>query len=66
MSPALERCTQSMWKWKAVGANKNWPQLLAAFDHCKRARATLVMAKLDRQSRNVAFIPQLQQSCLHF
>ena len=46
--------------------HKNRPQLLAALEHCKKARATLVIAKLDRLSRNVAFISQLLESDVQF
>ena len=46
--------------------HKNRPQLLAALEHCKNARATLVIAKLDRLSRNVAFISQLLESDVQF
>ena len=37
----------------------NRPQLAAALAACKRLRAKLVVAKLDRLSRNVAFIAVL-------
>lgn len=40
----------------------NRPQLAAALDLCRRKRATLVIAKLDRLSRNVAFIATLLDS----
>ena len=46
--------------------HKNRPQLLAALEHCKKARATLLIAKLDRLSRNVAFISQLLESDVQF
>ena len=46
--------------------HRNRPQLLAALEHCKRARATLVIAKLDRLSRNVAFISKLLESDVQF
>lgn len=46
--------------------HKNRPQLLAALEHCKKARATLVIAKLDRLSRNVAFISKLLESDVQF
>jgi DNA invertase Pin-like site-specific DNA recombinase len=42
------------------------PQLQAAIDHAKRTNATLVIAKLDRLSRNVAFIFALRDSGVDF
>ena len=38
------------------------PQLLAALAHAKAIGATLVIAKLDRLSRNVSFISNLMES----
>src|SRR5260370_6023701 len=46
--------------------SKNRPQLLAAIDHCKRIKATLVIAKLDRLARNVHFISGLMESKVAF
>jgi DNA invertase Pin-like site-specific DNA recombinase len=46
--------------------HKNRPQLQAALEHCKKARATLVIAKLDRLSRNVALISKLLVSDVQF
>lgn len=48
------------------GAKNNRPQLIAALNHCKLTRATLVVAKLDRLSRNVAFLATLQDSGIQF
>jgi DNA invertase Pin-like site-specific DNA recombinase len=48
------------------GAKNNRPQLQAALSHCKLTGATLVVAKLDRLSRNVAFLAQLQDSNIKF
>jgi DNA invertase Pin-like site-specific DNA recombinase len=42
--------------------HKNRPQLLAALQECRKRKATLVIAKLDRLSRNVAFISALMDS----
>jgi DNA invertase Pin-like site-specific DNA recombinase len=42
------------------------PQLLAALHHAKVTGATLVIAKLDRLSRNVAFLATLQDSGQRF
>jgi DNA invertase Pin-like site-specific DNA recombinase len=38
------------------GKRNNRPQLAAALAACKRLKARLVVAKLDRLARNVAFI----------
>lgn len=40
----------------------NRPELLRALAHCKKAKATLVIAKLDRLARNVAFIANLMEN----
>ena len=44
----------------------NRPQLLAALAECRKRRATLVIAKLDRLGRNVAFISALMDSQIEF
>src|SRR5437764_14605761 len=44
------------------GKRSDRPQLLAALAHAKSIGATLVIAKLDRLSRNVAFISNLMES----
>jgi DNA invertase Pin-like site-specific DNA recombinase len=44
----------------------NRPQLLAALQECRRRKATLVIAKLDRLGRNVAFISALMESGAEF
>lgn len=44
----------------------NRPKLLAALQECKKRRATLVIAKLDRLGRNVAFISALMESGADF
>lgn len=44
----------------------NRPELAAAIDHAKRSKAILVIAKLDRLSRNVAFISNLLESGVEF
>lgn len=44
----------------------NRPQLLAALAECRRKKATLVIAKLDRLGRNVAFISALMESGAEF
>ena len=44
----------------------NRPQLREALDRCRREKATLVVAKLDRLSRNVAFLATLMESKVEF
>jgi DNA invertase Pin-like site-specific DNA recombinase len=44
----------------------NRPQLLTALQECRRKKATLVIAKLDRLRRNVAFISALMDSGADF
>ncbi len=44
----------------------NRPQLAKALAHCRRARAKLCIAKLDRLARNVAFISALMESGVEF
>lgn len=46
--------------------HENRPQLVAALALCKRAKATLVIAKLDRLSRNVHFISGLIEAGIDF
>jgi DNA invertase Pin-like site-specific DNA recombinase len=44
----------------------NRPELAAALAACKRLKAKLIVAKLDRLSRNVAFITTLMASGVEF
>jgi DNA invertase Pin-like site-specific DNA recombinase len=46
--------------------HQNRPQLLAALARCKEEEATLVIAKLDRLSRNLYFISGLMESGVDF
>jgi len=48
------------------GANNERPQLVAALKLAKNKRAILIIAKLDRLSRNAAFLLQLQDSGVDF
>lgn len=48
------------------GRKAERPQLTAALDACRRGRATLVIAKLDRLARNVAFVARLMESGAEF
>jgi DNA invertase Pin-like site-specific DNA recombinase len=42
------------------------PQLAAALAHCRLTHATLVIAKLDRLARNLAFVANLMESKVPF
>jgi DNA invertase Pin-like site-specific DNA recombinase len=48
------------------GKNNSRPQLEAAINRCRVTGAILVVAKLDRLSRNVAFLAALQDSDIKF
>src|SRR5271156_2930057 len=48
------------------GKRNNRLQLAAALAACKRLKARLVVAKLDRLARNVAFISRLMESGVEF
>ncbi|MGE0366919.1 MAG: recombinase family protein [Phycisphaerales bacterium] len=48
------------------GKVNNRPQLLEAMKECRRTGATLLIAKLDRLSRDVAFIANLMKSDVKF
>lgn len=49
-----------------TGKSKTRPELLKAVAHAKRAKARLVVAKLDRLARNVAFTSALMESNVDF
>lgn len=62
-------------KWKLLNEfveiesgkrDDNRPQLQAALEVCRRKKATLLIAKLDRLGRNVAFISSLMESGVEF
>jgi DNA invertase Pin-like site-specific DNA recombinase len=44
----------------------NRPQLITALEMCKRKKATLLIAKLDRLARNVHFISGLMEAGVEF
>lgn len=44
------------------GKKSNRPQLLAALAMCRKTNSVLIVAKLDRLSRNVAFTSKLLES----
>ena len=48
------------------GANSQRPKLSAAIDCCRKSKATLLIAKLDRLSRNAAFLLNLRDSGVNF
>ncbi|AGC75972.1 resolvase-like protein [Nonlabens dokdonensis] len=48
------------------GKNNNRPNLLKAIDICRQSGAILLIAKLDRLSRNAAFIFKLRDSQVKF
>jgi DNA invertase Pin-like site-specific DNA recombinase len=49
-----------------TGKKSNRPKLGEAISHAKLAKATLVVAKLDRLARNVAFTSALMESGVEF
>jgi DNA invertase Pin-like site-specific DNA recombinase len=49
-----------------TGKRSDRPELLKAMAHCRRGHATLVIAKLDRLSRNVHFLSGLMESGVDF
>jgi DNA invertase Pin-like site-specific DNA recombinase len=51
---------------KESGKKDNRIELTKAIQHCKESGSTLIIAKLDRLSRNVTFISQLLDSNLSF
>ncbi|GAA3796184.1 recombinase family protein [Qipengyuania pelagi] len=48
------------------GTKASRPQLQAALAHCRKSKAQLVIAKLDRLARNVHFISGLMESGVDF
>lgn len=48
------------------GKLKERSQLNAALAHCRKAKATLVIARLDRLARNVAFVSALMETGTEF
>ena len=51
---------------KETGKNNKRPSLMKAINTCKKANATLIIAKLDRLSRNVSFIFTLRDGGVDF
>ena len=48
------------------GANSQRRQLIEAIEYCRKKKATLVIAKLDRLSRNATFLLSLRDSGVEF
>ena len=48
------------------GKRNDRPQLQAALDACRKHKARLVIAKLDRLARNVAFVSNLMEAGVDF
>lgn len=48
------------------GRKSDRPELAKALAHAKRSKATLVVAKLDRLARNVAFLSRLMEAKVDF
>lgn len=56
----------SEYKDVESGKNNDRPNLMAAIEECKQKEATLLIAKLDRLSRNAAFIFTLRDTHVKF
>lgn len=63
-----ERDAPAIAEYREVetGKRKDRPELAKALSHCRRSKATLVVAKLDRLARNVAFTSALMESGVDF
>jgi len=48
------------------GKRNDRPELRLAIQRCKMSRATLIIAKLDRLSRNMAFVANLMDAGIEF
>ena len=48
------------------GKKSDRPELAKALSHARRSKAVLIVAKMDRLSRNVAFLSALMESTVEF
>ena len=58
--------TLAVYQEVESGKNSDRPELAKAVAHAKRSKAVLVVAKLDRLARNVAFLSRLMESGVDF
>jgi DNA invertase Pin-like site-specific DNA recombinase len=65
---AKQTCARILASYREVESGKlaERPELARALAHAKRSKATLVVAKLDRLARNVAFLSALMESRADF
>jgi DNA invertase Pin-like site-specific DNA recombinase len=61
-----ERILSPLYVEVESGKVSERPELLKALAHCRRSKATLCVAKMDRLSRNVAFLATLMESGVPF
>lgn len=63
-----QRCGDVLAEFTEVetGKRSDRPQLSSALDACRRQKATLVIAKLDRLARNMAFVANLMEGRADF
>jgi len=66
LTPYSCRATTAEFTGVESGTKNDRPQLALALDACRRHKATLVIAKLYRLARNVAFIANLMDAGTDF
>ena len=63
----VDRRGEILAEFTEVESTRNLrPQLQAALELCRKKKATLLIARLDRLARNVAFISNLMESRVDF